>query len=43
MLQNQTWPRGTYINSDFVNVINSTKMRYRSESSEETGNKETKN
>ena len=35
MLQNQRWPHSTYINDDYINVINSTKKRYRIENSEQ--------
>ena len=42
MLQNQRFPHDTYINNDFVNVINTTKMKYLGENSEQTGNIKTK-
>ena len=33
------WHINDYINNDYVNVINSIKMRYRGENSEQTENK----
>ena len=38
MLQNCRWPDGTYMNNDFINVINSIRKRYQTENSEKTKN-----
>ena len=38
MLQDWRWPDDNYMNNNYINVINSTKKRYRVENSEQTEN-----